>query len=250
MRPGDSQGAGGRAGPGYLERLVALVVKLDDPRALRALCLIGIQADRSAQVFVAAHASQSLPLLDEAAALPTAQVAVAETFALMLRSPASSLSAEQSQGLRRKIFLLASTHPVAFLGAVAAGQLIDLQPLVNTINVGTRDSIVREKAREVTAALAPLPAKFSSAAALTRTQQWLAATCEGTAGTKHDACASVDGLVADAVRQLGAGNPASAKSALTAVVRGARAATTRRDLTTFQGSLVMGNAQLALNRMK
>jgi hypothetical protein len=233
---------------GYIEELASLVVQFQDPRALRGLCLAGLDVSRDVQLFVVANAAASFPFLEEAWTSPLRQQGTLETWGRMLGAPSTSLSQAQQLTIRQHVLAASVTYPIGFLWAASLGQLGDLASVAQTLATTSTDPIVQSRAATVQATLAAVQANLSNVALLTLSQEWLEGFCQGSAGSRHGACQSLDNHFDNAIKHLG-GNANAARNVLDALISRASDAASIGDLSAQEASLVIGNATLVLSRL-
>jgi len=175
-------------GEGYGEYLLGVVngvVRLHDPRSLRGLALLGIQASREAQDYVASQGGKSLPFLDEAWARSHSD-AVATTWAYMLgKSPQALSRAERLQVMARLLGVLPGNSR-GFTWAAVMGPLPELVPLVEEIASSDPMPARRQAGAQALQRLRPLRDRLSTRDLFARFSDWLDALCS--AGTRGGAC--------------------------------------------------------------
>jgi hypothetical protein len=242
----DTSSATNEMYPEYLSGLATEVVQFADVTSLRGLVLVGLEVNQSIQDFVVANAAASLPFLDEAYTTPRAQYAVVETWGLMLAPSGASLSAAQRQKLQASLLGAATQSPLGFVWAVSLGSLVDLEPVVHSIATSSTDPIVAARATQTAAALASTLSTQSNTAALKGAQDWLAAACVGSTGSRHGACQSLDNNESNAIKHLSQGNSTAAKNVLSSLISRAQSAQASGDLTAFEASIVIVSAQRVL----
>ncbi len=175
----------------YVLTLSRAVVRLHDPRAVRAVATASLGTSQEAQRFVAAQGTASLPILDTTFALNgDASDAVIATWAYMLAASPSTLGAADSVFVYGRILLSRYAHPIPFLYAVRIAQLFELEPFVDTLS---RDSsgAIAGAARLAARDLERSAAGAHAAAWATRLRLYAGHVCAGTLDARRAACADL-----------------------------------------------------------
>ena len=232
--------------PSYLTNLVAVAVRLGDPRALRGLCLAGLGLSGTVQDFVAAHAREALPYLAEAYRAELAQQGVLETSALILRSDSAGLTADERYALLKRIFGARASNPVAFLWSADYGNIVELASVARSMAADT-DEIVAYRAAAVSASLRAAAAGLSNSVLLGRTSNWVSVLCAGAAGARKGACESLRGLLDNARAQVARGTPAIT-NALHAYIKRADDARRLGAFSADETMFLVEDATIILNR--
>jgi hypothetical protein len=120
--------------PEYIISLARAVVRLKDPRSVRALTFGGLVTSREVQRFVAAQGREGLGALDTAFSVSDATApAVVSTWGYSLAETPSRLAFEDSVYVYARIVLSAQYYPVAFAYAARHAKLFDLMPELDSI---------------------------------------------------------------------------------------------------------------------
>lgn len=234
--------------PEYVSDLTQVVLSLQDARALRGLCLAGLQVNGEVQQFVTAHANDALPFLQEAWQNPTLHEGVFETWGRILGTPSAPVSMDQRNSIMASVMRAASSDPLGFLWAADFGGLAVAASVAASIASTSFDDVVRERASAVQVALAEEQQAKSSVQILTETEAWLDAVCAGSTGARNGACRSTGNALKNAQKALG--HPGRAASVqLGNAIDHATSARDRGLFSTAEAALVIGNAGLVLGRL-
>ena len=233
---------------GYLEGLASLVVQFQDTRALRGLCLGGLDVSRDVQVFIQQNAAASFPYLEEAWTQPLRQQGTLETWGRILGSTTTSLSSSQLATIRQHVISASSSYPIGFLWAVSLGQLPDLAPEVQSLAASSTDSTVKNRAVAVEAPLAVARAALSNSALLTLSQAWVDGACQGAAGLRRVGCNILHDELSVAIDHVG-GNAAVERVRLDGLVVNTNIAVRDGNIPAVVGNIVVSNVTLVRSRL-
>ncbi len=233
----------------YLARLVRLVAQFQDVSSLRGICIsTGLDVNNSVRLFVAAHAAQAYPFLEEAWGLSIGRLGLLQTFGQILGSTSGGLSTAQLSTIRAQVYSVAVSNPVGFLAAASYAGLGELAPVAQQIAASDPDAGNRDLAASVASRLSAAQANASSASLLTNSQSWLDAFCLGATGARNGVCHSLHNDFNNAIKHLD-GNPNAARNVLNALINRANGATSEGTLSAAEASVVLGNATLVLSRI-
>jgi hypothetical protein len=201
----------------YLLALARAVLRFEDVRSLRGMALLGITTSKRAMQFVASQGAASLPHLDDAWALGAGmQGAVAQTWALMLGSYADRFTRDELVAVRRRIFGVLSTRPLAFAWAAQLAPIPEAVSLLDVLAESDANDIVRGRATAAAAVVRSKRDALSRRAILGTLDLWLDAFCVAPQGARLGACQSLDNLLADATKHVDGGGTEAAANTLRA----------------------------------
>jgi len=241
---------GPREGEGYGEYLIAVmsgVVRLQDPRSLRGLALLGIQMSRGAQEYVASQGAPSLPFLDEAWARSQSD-AVATTWAYMLGRYATALSRPERLQVIARLVAVLPDNSRAFTWAAVMGPLPEAVPLVEMVATGDARPETRQAGIRALASLRPVRDRLSSREVLQRVSDWLDAFCWSATGARGDACKMLSVSLTNATSQVESRGLTGTRLALEDLVRQARTARAAGGLRDIEEHFIVGNAEYLSTR--
>jgi hypothetical protein len=233
---------------GYLESLASLVVQFQDTRALRGLCLGGLDVSRDIQIFIQQNAAASFPYLEEAWTKPLRQQGTLETWGRILGAASTSLSSSQLATIRQHVVSASTTYPIGFLWAVSLGQLADLTPVVQSLAANSTDSTVKNRAAAVQAPLIAAQAAMSNSELLTLSQAWVDGACQGVTGLKQIGCRILHDELGIAINHVG-GNAAEERVLLDGLIVSANIAVRDGNVSAAVGNIVVSNATLVRSRL-
>jgi hypothetical protein len=191
----------------YLVELVDSVIRLDDPRGLRSVALLGIQTSRDAQNFVIKQGLAALPALDEAWTMPNAKSQVIDTWGLLLASSPAWLSADARYQLLKRIAGAVADQPVA-VGFVGREQgFVSLMPFLVPPDAFSDDPIVVELMGKALAAVRQQISALSATALMSELDVGSRIFCEGAVNDRLGACTAIQSLIANATNQIIADKP-------------------------------------------
>jgi hypothetical protein len=245
----------------YLVDLVLTAVRTGDARAVPGILSVdGLGISSGVASFVASQGRAVMPALDSLAGTREDRASdVAETYALMYARHGSRLSRADSAGVLRRLLAVAVHESPVVRGRLAyvagRGLLVELLPLVADLAVADTDRmfnkyIVREDAAEALPALQGARAGMPTAELLNRLALLTDAACGGGSAATAAACAELGENVAEASRQVAAGQGRLAVKALDAYSRtvrrlGAAGAVSRPTAVTLDGTARAVLARLA-----
>jgi hypothetical protein len=196
--------------PEYVISLARAVVRLKDPRSVRALTFGGLATSREVQRFVAAQGREGLGALDTAFAASDATApAVVSTWGYALAETPSRLAFEDSVYVYARIVLSAQYYPVAFAYAARHANLFDLMPELDSIAArAAADSALAlaAAARVASRALAPALDSVGSAIAadwLARLRLRTGVLCMDEARLGAESCRAMLDATGSAARSIG-----------------------------------------------
>lgn len=244
---------GPREGEGYGEYTLALmqsVLRLDDPRALRGMALLGMKTSRRAKEFVAKQGGAALPYLDQAWARDSfARPDVMTTWGYMLGPYGRALSPADSLVLMARLVRGAREQPLGFAWAVGIATAFETVPVLDVIAATNAHAIVRRRAADVSATLRRGRDAVGPTELVRRLNLWLKAVCQNPAGARPRACDSLTDLSAEVLNQLRADRTQTGAAALDTLIRVADAAPGAGGLDEPERTLVVGTGRYIRSRL-
>lgn len=234
----------------YVSDLSVLVVKLQDPRAIRALALLGIQVSRDAEEFLAAQGTAALPALNESWKRGEfSRNPVMDTWGLLIaRAPGNGLTADDVSGILRRMLAGADSARIGFSGAAA-----DTAGLVSAVPIMERflqDDPSDELQRRWIAHLDTLRDSMSPVQLLARLRLWTEGICQEAADARYEACVSMRSPLLAAGKRFAFGLPDAALKSLAAVAEQVKAAREQNVFSVDEGLLISRNIRYIADRMR
>ena len=190
--------------PEYVISLSRAVVRLKDPRSVRALTLGGLVTSRDVQRFVAAQGPAALGALDTAFAASDASApAVVRTWGYTLAS--GRLSFVDSVYVYARIVMSAQLYPVSFAYAARHAKLFELIPELESIAARAADSqpVAAAVARATSRQLTPVRESASAADWLARLRLRTGVACMDGSKLGPEVCRSLLDQTVEVGKSLG-----------------------------------------------
>jgi len=239
-------------GEGYGEyqiHLITGVLRLDDPRSLRGMALLGMRTSRKAKEFVARQGASSLPYLDEAwEREPRGRHDVVITWGYMLGPYGGLLGRRDTLGLIIRLLRSAREEPDGFAWAADIARLAETVPLVERIARSAGHEIVRRHAATVAVRLRAWRDSLSTTEFARRFDVWVSALCVGDGAAKSATCEPLVAVSADAINKVRTAGVRGAEPALDALVQVADHAFAQGSLDDTERALVVENAKYLKTR--
>ncbi|MBW7933483.1 MAG: hypothetical protein H3C62_07700 [Gemmatimonadaceae bacterium] len=239
----------------YIIGLAEVVQQLGDSRALRGLCLLGIQTSRSAQEYVASFGAQAIAPLREAwSTKPTSRPSVITTLALVAKSADSTTRLVVLQTLLAPD----DTFPIAIADAAIAGNLFGLVPFLDSLARAPDLSPIAQGAlQEAADTLRPQLTSIPAPQLLAEYEGLLAAICHNASGALQGYCESSENgiensakhLLASSAQHVQQGFTNQARQELEQVVARTVNAVSAGTLTAWQGIVIITGLQQVIARL-
>lgn len=233
----------------YVIDLSLLVVKLDDPRAIRAVALLGIQMSLDAQEFLAKQGPAALPALDESwEGSETSRTSIMNTWGfLVTAAPGNGMTKTDVAGILRRMLAGADSAQVGFsAAAVDDAALVEAVPIMqHFLKADSTDQVERVWIHQLEATRDSMPPGQLAA----RLRLWTTGICQGATGARLGACESVDNLLEDAEKQIAANRRNPARQALAALAKRAKAAEQVGAFSANETVLITENARYLESRL-
>lgn len=187
----------------YLIHLVQAVLRINDPRSLRGMALLGIQTGRGPAEFVAQRGAEAIPYLDEAWVRDTlGRFSVVRTWGRMLGPYGHVLGRSDSIAVMVRLLRAAREQPQGFTRAAEIAQLVETLPLVERIAGAPGHDIVRRRAEQVATQLRALRDSLPAPDLARRLAIWVVAVCDASRSAGGGACGKLRTLSGDAANMI------------------------------------------------
>lgn len=245
------------SGPGegygqYEIKLMRGVLRLQDPRSLRALALNGIEMSREAKEFVASFGSRALPHLRDSWDLTEAnRYAVVQTWGLMLSRHRDRLTDRDAARVLANLLDAAPDEPLAVARVANQIPLTTVLPFLTEYADTVQNSLARRRASEVASRLRDRRRDMRLEDIATAVRGMLDALClDPEPGPKRGACRSLENRLSTARRHIKGGRSKPARNVLESYVREVEQAHRKSAFTDAERTLLVGNAEALIERLR
>jgi len=202
----------------YIIELVESILRLNDPRGLHGVAILGIGTSLDAQRFIVRQGPAALPALEKAWKMSNVRPDVVATWGLLLASAPAWLSPDARYTILKRIAGAAPTMPISIANVARDDSILSLMPFLTPAAADRDDAIVTETIEKGLAVLRQRMHTLSPAALLSELSLGTRLFCEGARGNRLGACMAVQNSIVTATQHLAASEAPAAHDVLRALV--------------------------------
>lgn len=248
----DPEATGPGEGYGQYEiKLMRGVLRLQDPRSLRALALNGVEMSREAKHFVASHGGRAIPHLRDAWDSTEAnRYAVVQTWGLMLSDYRNRLTDDEATSIRRSLVSAAPEEPLGFIRAANRIGLLTALPFVQAYADTVQSSLAQQRASAAADRLGSRRQRAGTAELANQFSLTVEAVCsDPDPGPERGACRSLENRLSTARRHIEGGRGKDGSNVLRSFIDKVEQAHGQGAFTDAERTLLVGNAEALIERL-